>query len=342
MKIGIWSYPSLFQSSGGLQNQIAETVAALSSQGCDVKYLNLREEDLAQFDVVHVFSAAHGNHTIARMLANRNVPFVLSPVLQAYWNKKFSMLVGGLSWLTGFLSRWRMRTEYDHYRACMMLADCVIGLGKREQDALINCFDIPQKKCRVIPNGIAQRFFNADSRSFVDAYGISPGFVLCVGLIGEWKNQAMVVKAAERCGLHTVIIGHCKKEDEAYLDMLKASPNVTYIGPLPYESELLPSAYAAAGVFCLPSVSEVMPLTALEALAAGTPVVVTKNNSMDLNCDGLYFVDPGSLSEVSDAINHALSQRMPRDEISHWVSHLSWDKVAHELIDIYRMVKRSK
>lgn len=336
MRIGIWSYPSLYQSSGGLQNQISETMDALNASGCRAQYINFLVDNPDDFDVVHIFSAAHGNHTIARLLKNRGIPFVVSPILQAYWSSGFGRMVKASSWLIGFTSRWRMRTEYDHYRNCLSLADYVIALGEREKRALIECFDIPEIKCDVIPNGIAKRFFAGDPNHFLDHFGLVPGFVLCVGLIGEWKNQAMVVKAAQRLGVQVVLIGPCKKEDEGYLQKLKECSNVSYIGVLPYESELLASAYAAAGALCLPSISEVMPMTVLESLASGTPAVVTRNNSMDLRCEGLYFVDPTSLDDVATALDLALNSVTPREKIIEGVAHLSWHQVAQLLINIYR------
>lgn len=340
MKVGIWSYPGLFQSSGGLQNQILETKKALLALGCSVRYIDLYNDNLSDFDLIHIFSAAHGNHTIARLIRNKGIPYIVSPVLQAYWSNGFGRLVKASSWLIGLLSKWRMRTEYDHYLSCLTMASHVVALGHREKEALANCFGIKEDKCEVIPNGIAERFFVGDDRVFLDKYKIKAGFVLCVGLIGEWKNQAMVAEAAQQLGLDVVLIGACKKEDQEYLKRLESMPNVNYLGVLPYESELLASAYAAAGVLCLPSISEVMPMTVLESLASGTPAVVTKNNSMDLVCDGLFFVDPESITEVAEAIDKAINLSLAKEDISRGVSQLRWEFVAQKLMDIYlRYVK---
>lgn len=336
MRVGFWAYPSLFQSSGGLQNQIVETANALREQGCVVKNLNFLEDSPLDFDVVHIFSAAHGNHTVARFLKNKGVPFVVSPVLQSYWTPAFGKFSKGSSWLVGFASRWRMRTEYDHYKSCLSLSNHVIALGEREKLALRNCFEIPEDKCDVIPNGIAPRFFSGNKNLFLENYTLEAGFVLCVGLIGEWKNQAMVVTAAREMGRQVVLIGACKKEDQKYLIKLKEYPKLNYIGVLPYESELLASAYAAAGVLCLPSISEVMPMCVLESLASGTPAVVTRNNSMDLRSPGLYLVDPASQVDVIGAIEKAFRSGIPRNQIADGVASLSWQNVASKIIEVYK------
>lgn len=335
MKIGFWSYPTLFQSSGGLQNQIVETANALNDLGCEIVQMRALDHDLNQFDAVHMFSAAHGNHTVARHIANHGVPLVVSPLLQAYWSKSFGRASKMASWLIGKSSGWRMRTEYDHYQRCLSLADQVIALGEREKRALNECFNVPHSSCHVIPNGIADRFFESNAGMFLARYRLQPGYILSVGLIGKWKNQALVVKAAEELGREAVLIGPCKKEDQPYLHELTKFGHVRYIGALPYESELLCSAYAGAGAFCLPSVSEVMPMTALEALASGTHAVITKNNSMDIRCEGLHLVDPMSFTDVVTSLDFCYRSNLTKTTISAEVGHLKWRKVAEALIQVY-------
>jgi hypothetical protein len=60
MRVGILSYPMLFQREGGLQIQVSSTIAALqrlSVPGLRVELVDPNRQRLDQFDLIHVFSA---------------------------------------------------------------------------------------------------------------------------------------------------------------------------------------------------------------------------------------------------------------------------------------------
>jgi glycosyltransferase-like protein len=146
----------------------------------------------------------------------------------------------------------------------------------------------------VIPNGV-------DSGRFARAAGTAAAavaarerwrarfgrYVLAVGGIEPRKGSLDLVEAyarlrGERPGVRLVIAGGETLFDyrdyraawearvtELFGDDPGAAPAV--LGPVPEES--LPSLVAAAGAFCFPSVLEGFGLAALEALAAGIPLV---------------------------------------------------------------------
>ena len=141
-----------------------------------------------------------------------------------------------------------------------------------------------------------------------------------------------------------MLIGPCEPEYKPYLDQLTAMPRVRYLGSLSYADPLLVSAYAAAGVFCIASHSEVMPLCVLEALAAGTPAVMTRNHGMDtVGMSGsLLEVDPHSAPQIAQAVEAQFATSMSREACRSAVSHLTWEATARKLVAHYEKLSKGR
>lgn len=136
----------------------------------------------------------------------------------------------------------------------------------------------------MIPNGVDARDFagaGAEERaSFRRAHGIAEGaFVVgAVGHLRAVKNFHRLIEAAARAPWpegtepHLVIVGD--GEERAALERTAGAFDalpVTFAGHV----EDLGPAYAAFDVFSLSSDSEQQPVSVLEAMAAGVPVVAT-------------------------------------------------------------------
>ncbi|HYE69985.1 MAG TPA: glycosyltransferase family 4 protein [Aquabacterium sp.] len=338
MKVAILSYPMLFQSAGGLQIQILETVAALQRRGVDARLVNPVQERLSDFDLTHVFAILNGNQRAVEWAAAQRKPIVLSPLLRPNWTANFAKRAALGDWIVSRLTGWEVKSEYRHLKSGISQATRCVALGTIEKQCLREAFGVPESRCDVIPNGIPSRFFSADPKPFLEKFGLQPGFVLCAASINSHKNQLGLVKAVAPLGIPVVLAGHCQPIDEAYLAAAKSFPNVHYVGSLPYDGPLLASAYAAAGVFCLPSMSEVMPLTVMEALAAGTPAVMTKHHCMDLQGMSKIVaeVEPTDADQIRNAIRQLLANAPSGAACSSAVEHLTWDAVATQLQRTYK------
>src|SRR5690606_17748601 len=69
---------------------------------------------------------------------------------------------------------------------------------------------------------------------------------------------------------------------------LRIAERVIFTGQLRDREKI--SAYVDADVFVLPSIHEGFPITVLEAMACGTPVIVTKGCNVSDVVDGCGFV----------------------------------------------------
>ena len=94
---------------------------------------------------------------------------------------------------------------------------------------------------------------------------------LFVGRLEEAKGVNLLLGAAQYLpdDWCLVFIGNPTTK----IPKIQDSEKIRYIGPVPHEK--LVEYYNAADLFCLPSWTECFPLTVLEALACGKPVVAT-------------------------------------------------------------------
>ncbi|HEY5755690.1 MAG TPA: glycosyltransferase [Steroidobacter sp.] len=136
----------------------------------------------------------------------------------------------------------------------------------------------------IIPTGMEmERFASGDGRRFRERLGIAADrpTLVHVGRIAHEKNIdfllrmfALVVK--RKPDIMLVVAGegpaleHCK----SYVESLKLSANVRFVGYLSRDREL-PDCYNAGDLFVFSSKTETQGLVLLEAMACGTPVVST-------------------------------------------------------------------
>jgi glycosyltransferase involved in cell wall biosynthesis len=242
--------------------------------------------------------------------------------------------------LAGRLTAWNTQTTYAQTKRALQLAQCIFAQGEAERRALIEGFRVPPQRILLLPNGISPHFFAADEALFRRKTEIAGPFVLMVGAISPYKNQLGLVQALSGSGLPIVLIGKAQNQHQPYLEQLRSQPNVTCLGQLDHHDPLLASAYRAAAVLALPSQGEVFPLSVLEALAAGTPVVMTDDSALRL--EGSQFALKqlrwDDQAAIADAVSALLRSPPARTEVQALVARFTWQRVAQELANCYRWI----
>ncbi len=168
-------------------------------------------------------------------------------------------------WLTS--TRRRLLT-----RVCLAAADQVVAVSNGVGTLLSK--SLGPDRVLVLDNGVD-----------VASYGPpgppnEPLRILYAGVLTPRKGLIDLFRASElllRRGIrHEVIVagGAPDEGPEAEAAVRSAATDaVRFLGPQPHES--MPAVYQSADVFCLPSWWEAMPLSLLEAMATGLPVVAT-------------------------------------------------------------------
>lgn len=134
----------------------------------------------------------------------------------------------------------------------------------------------------VIPNGVDLSMFNQQK---VTKPSSTPPTLIYVGRLASEKNlMALLTQFAQMQAqlptLQLVLVGDGVQREqlEAYTAHLNLTDHVQFLGSIPYEE--IPALLAQADIFVTASVSEVHPLTVIEAMAAGLPVVALTSGAM--------------------------------------------------------------
>lgn len=339
MKVALATYPIAFQAKGGLEVQITETLLALRAIGIEAKLFDMLSHKFTDFDLVHVFAAIHGNHQIVETAKHYGVSVVLSSVLHPPFSKWQGIKGRLCETLTGCLTNWAVSTSYAFIRSALDGSDRIVALGAVEKQLLRTGYGIGEAKIHIIPNGISRKFYDANPDVFLRRYNTRRKLILCVAYISPYKNQLGVIRALQNEPCDIVLIGECEPANRTYLNdcLSMGGDKVRYLGAMDHDDPMLSSAYAAADIMVLASRTEVAPLAVLESLATGTPVIVTRNNSLDLEMDGevLVSVDPSNTSQIRDNVLRILEQPPMPARCSALVEPLTWRAVANNLLEVY-------
>lgn len=346
MRIGILSYPMLFQREGSLQIQIRETIRALNrlesvdGEAFSVELVDPCRGRLDAYDLIHVFAAVHGNHRIVEAASELGVPVILSPLISPGWNRSSGTRARVADRLLGNLTAWNVETSYAQTRRALQLATLIVALGEAEKRAIGEAFLVSPARVRVFPNGISPQFFSADGALFCARTGIAGPFVLMVGAVAPHKDQLGMAHALSEMALPFVLVGEAQERDQDYLAQVRQVRGVTCMGKLRHDDRLLASAFAAAAVFALPGQTEVQPMPALEALAAGTPVVNSSGSDLTIPDSGfaLKTVTPGDTTGIKRAVMGFIEKPPKRAAVRSLVSDLTWDRIAQRIARCYAEV----
>jgi len=159
---------------------------------------------------------------------------------------------------------------------------------------------------KLIVNGYGvdlSKFTPAGDAAGPDRADIPAGIVF-VGRVGVRKGVPWLLRAMKRRGGQgrLNLVGPVEDGFQSFLER-ETSDAVNIQGRV--AGEALPAVYARAGIFCLPSLEEGMPLTLLQAMAAGLAVVVTAAASggiVEQSGAGIV-VPPGDADAIADALD---------------------------------------
>lgn len=341
MRIGLFSYPLLFQRDAGVQGHIREATRALSSLHAldgvpiSVELATPHQTDLARYDLVHVFSASGGNYRIVEAAAELGVPVVLSPLISPGWDRACGEHARQSDQRLGRQTAWSVQSSYAQTRRALQLASVVVALGDGERRAIEEGFLIDPAKVRVFPRGVCAQLFDADGELFRLRTGIQGPFVLMAGPISPYQNQLGMAQLLAGLALPFVLLGDTRERDQDYLRQVRAVRGVTCLGGLKHDALMLASAYAAATVLVLPCQGDGCARTVFDALAAGAPVVTSSALELPDSAFALRQVACNDGPAQKQALLELIAAPPPRAAVRDVVRPYTWERAAAQLASCY-------
>lgn len=162
------------------------------------------------------------------------------------------------------------------------LSDAAIGISRDVEDAIKYRFGIRADKVLNLTNAVDYRQFMGagDRRAKRREIGLADSDIVigCVGNLRKDKNYPNLIKAfkiihARTPGAKLIIVGEGKRQDE--LEKLIHDLGLGHSALLLGSRNDVPEIMKAMDIYCLCSFSEGLPLSLLEAMSAGLPVVGT-------------------------------------------------------------------
>ena len=336
MKVLYVSCPKVRPNPGGLEIQIENTAHELHNLGVDVVRFDPWRNQISEIDLCHIFSTDGFCLPYAERAREEGKGVIISPVFNCFGEKAWLLALKMIlsQWVPGMLSGLKKASAMLH------AGDRILALNQQERNLILKSFNIKSERCMVVPNGINPRFVLGDPGLFEEKYGFRD-FVLNVGCVEPRKNQLTLIKAMKDLPYTLVIVGDGHSKNTDYMKQCRsaAGDNVIFTGHLAYDDPMLPSAFAGAKLFVLPSYSEVMPLTLYEAALSGCKLIASRNFPIAEEISkAVPRVDPNDPQKLAALIR--LEMGVPHDpKLREIVLNMaSWADVGQTIKGIYEEV----
>lgn len=250
---------------------------------------------------------------------------------------------------------YRPTVRFTYRRAYAQLAEAaaVIVDSADVRERVLALTAVSPDRIAIVHLGVSDTFRErvdpATAAEAAASVGSTPGgYLLVLGQVSTRKNLAVVLEALARCrptgGVELVAAG----PDAAGADEVRAkavelglADRVRFAGFV--EGHRLPALVQAAGAVLLPSLAEGFGLTALEAMAAGVPVLASDAGSLpEVVADGGRLLPPGDADAWAEAIVRLRDDREHRRDLvaagDRRQSAFTWEATAIHTMQVWAAV----
>ena len=234
-------------------------------------------------------------------------------------------------------------------------ASRILTVSEASKRDILRFFSISPDKVTVIHNAIAEHFFKTPSQQQLsevrERYQLNHRFIMYAGNVKPHKNLERLIDAfvllreiKGNADLRLLITG---SEISKYTTLRRAVHRYNlhkYVRFLGYQTErTLATLYRLADVFVFPSLYEGFGLPPLEAMASGTPVVVSRASSLpEVVGDSGVMVNPYDAISIADGVQTVLADNNFTEDLKKRglarARTFSWVKSVERIHRIYQEV----
>lgn len=277
----------------------------------------------ALFIPAHVVPPVHPKATVVTI---HDLGYRYEPDAHTTWSRRY------LDWST----RWSIA------KACR-----IIAISRATRDDLVRHYRAAPEKIRVVPHGIEAGFHPLPEDLVareVTKLGLNRPYILFVGTIQPRKNVARLIAAFDILAgsnpeLELVLAGKrgwLADRIDAAIRSSRFRNRIRIIGHAP--DAILPALYNGARAVVLPSLYEGFGLPALEAMASGTPVVVSDRGALpEIAGDAALIIDPLSPQSIAAGLAGALDPATRDRRIETGIRHAAqfrWAAAGQQTLDV--------
>ncbi len=244
-------------------------------------------------------------------------------------------------------------TQWTAYSVCH--AAKILTISQSSKHAIIEAYHVSGDRIVVTYPGMSKMTnpTNLQMTNVLEKYRIGKNYILSVGTLQPRKNFVRLIEAfslLKNSDLRLVIVGKRGWLFEAILDAPQrfgVEDRVKFLDFVP-DSDL-PALYKHALCFALPSLYEGFGLPVLEAMAYGTPVVVSNVSSLpEIAGKAGIYVDPQDAESIAKGIETAMNEREKKSGKERvaagfaQVKKFTWEAAAKQTLEVLEEVGKGR
>lgn len=229
-------------------------------------------------------------------------------------------------------------------------ADIVVAVSDYTRRQIVNRYDIDPKKIEVVPNAVDHAKYKTNFADFSYLKNHGKKIVLFVGRLTFQKGPDYFLKAAQKVSKldpEVMFVFSGAGDMERWLiqesAQLGIADKVVFAGFL--RGDELARLYRMADLYVMPSVSEPFGITSLEALANGTPILVSRQSGVAEMVSHCLKVDFWDIDQIANKIMAVVKHPALRETLhyngSAEVGKFTWNKSAQKCVSVYHKVLRA-